>query len=173
MKTIKTLPPQLHLTNNPDFKLHNIRFGGGSLGNWIKPERTFWTSTYTPNKKYKSAWEVFLADYDDLSSVAKTISEWKKEYSYAYLIEVIRKSRILEIETTNDLLDFERKYVIHKNIESSWHELRSGVVKWNIVANDYDAVHYSGYTKRIGTFAGWDVESTVWFRNRFASLIKL
>ena len=178
MKTIKTLPPQVHMTNNPDFKLHSIRFGGGPLGSWIKPEQTFWTSTYTPNKKYKSSWEVFLAEEDDnLTPRAKSISSWKKEYYYAYLIDVAPKSRILDIETTDDLLDFEEKYVVYKDIKNpkteKWSKLYNGRVRWHQVAENYDAVHYSGRTAKIGTFNGWDVESTVWFRNRFLSMRRL
>ena len=165
---IRTLPTQLHISDNDKLDLHNLRFIEKGHGFFTKPKYTFWTSTYRrgKNSKYISDWHRFLSSEAPELMTGKT--------PYYYLIDVKEKIRILTVDGYYDTVEFTEKYTNLKPEELFSKEVyrRSISMKtnWDLVAESYDAVHYSGRggQRQIGgVFHRWDVESTVWFRNKF------
>ena len=96
---------------------------------------------------------------------------------YFYLLEVSQKARILNVDGYDDTVEFMEKYTDKKRWNS---DLEIGEYKqkvmWSLVSESYDAVHYSGIGGSYdidSVFRRWDVESTVWFRNKFVSIRRI
>ena len=171
MKMIRTLPIQLHISDEDDLNLHNIKFITREYGFFTKPKYTFWTSTNKrkKNSRYMSDWHRFLSQDAPQLMSGKT--------PYFYLLEVSQRARILDIDGYDDTVEFTEKYTDLKTKDLYNLYIRIDVkTNWNLVAESYDAVHYSGRGGRRqigGVFFKWDVESTVWFRNKFVSIRRM
>ena len=122
----------------------------------VKPRGGLWTSTFTPNKEFCSAWVKWCAYEmpDWLSDNCYVL--WPRKTAKIYIID-----RYKHLEALAELYGVIReKDIIFLN--------------WENIAKFWDAVHVTengvwSTNKLIGlSLYGWDCESTIWFRNVFA-----
>lgn len=145
----------------------------------IKPIGGMWTSTYTPDQEYDSAWIEFLFNSARLSSsMDESDSYWvtKEEGIYAdqhkWLMKPKTDLNILIVDSHSDLRQIVKKYEkpTYKGIESS--EIEDTIIDFCKIAEDFDAMRLTEKgqkeTRRPGknepNLYGWDTESTLHFR---------
>ena len=128
---------------------------------WVKPTGGLWTSTFTPNAKWCSAWVAWCAT---------EMPDWLTDN--CCVLYPRKEARVYTINSYEDLLNLVKKfgYVVEKPFVFP---------NWENVAKRYDAVHLTAkgqwetrYTRPLNLY-GWDVESTLWFRNVFTKAIPL
>lgn len=160
----ETTKPQLFC---PRKGIYNIRaINPVSSDTWIKPKGGLWTSTFTPNKKYCSAW---------IEWCATEAPEWI-ECSVCYIIYPSHKATLYIIDSLQDLIDIHDKYGdIHLT-----NKYNIPVLHWEDISDDYDGLNLTEkgetetrWSERPYMLNGWDSESTVWFRNVFSKVLLL
>jgi hypothetical protein len=174
----KRIPAQLHTGANKLKTIINIK---GSNYSPEKPKGGFWTSTYTPNKKYDSDWEEFLNT---------SFLDVKDNLKKRILVRPLNSSKVLQIESSEDMKNLFKKYgydwqLLNKmglsiddvkpdtkkpNKRNKFikklkeiNSIKKGKINWEDVKKDYDGVRLINPD----LLKDWGVESTVWFRNVF------
>lgn len=153
-------------------QLHTLRAGGSlpetfdafDLSPQIainKPKRGFWTSTYTPDSDYPSAWLEWCA--------SESFGDWGANY----LVQPNPDARILTIDSYNTLKRLPR-------LEGGLFD-QLPHLDFAAIAQLYDAVHLIDEALEQTRFPSihglaeyndislyaWDCESTVWLRHAF------
>ena len=134
---------------------------------FIKPFGGFWTSTYTPEEEHPSAW----ADWCS----SEMPDKFKKE---SMILTVKKDARIFVIDSLDDVRVLWKKYPLKDAIINSLC-----LLDWEKISQDYDGVQMTSkgqWDTRMPrdmkdmhlSLYGWDVESTLWFRNVFEKIEK-
>lgn len=141
IKTITKLGPQLFVPKR-------------DLAESIKPNAELWTSSSkkTPNG-YTSAWVEWCKDNEP---------SWIRPEGI--LFDVAPGARILVVNTDKDVIEVAKKYGIEaKDSIELFRKMR-----WDVLANDYDAIHHKPVNRYDNMFMStWDVESTAWLNKKF------
>ena len=130
----------------------------------------FWTSTaYKVGNKWSSDWNRW---------VLSNQSDWSSDVGYLYKVKP--NALILGLDGDYDAEDIYRAFTDLGRVDTKArdHEEAYGYrtsmrlsFPWDEVTKHFDAVHHR-YAGRDSEFMyGWDVESTVWFDNRFLQLV--
>lgn len=132
-----------------------------------KPKRAFWTSTYTPDEDYASAWLEWCA--------IESFGEWGKNY----LIQPNADARILTIDCYETLARLPRA-------TGGLFDLYE-CLDFATIAESYDAIHLISEALDVTRFPSirlnieydgvdlyaWDCESTCWLRHAFTVIGEL
>lgn len=157
LKRLK-LPPQLYIGKQPKASLVVPVVNGGPRG--IKPDSGgLWTSHYNSGRR-GSKWKDF--------------STWRPS-SGGWVLHP-RKAKIFVINSHDDLLelldDYGRPSSLPPELAQALGETK--LIDFEALSKDFDALHLTdeGQHKTRMTrpnLYGWDVESTLWFRWKFAA----
>ena len=155
---------QLHISKNGlrmiDVQLKNEVF--------YKPRGGFWTSTYTPHRKYVSAWVEWCSSEQP---------DWLK--GKYYILYPKKDIKVFQINNYDDLKFLFEKYPLKEHENLPLMPRFSRFVDWIKVSKDFDAVHMTEKGEIIArgnctyflqegySLYGWDCESTLWFRDVF------
>ena len=156
--TTVMVKPQLFCTEQEEFReiepVRNTKF--------IKPVGGLWTSTYTPEEEYPSAWVEWCVREEP---------EWIKDVNF-FLLVLKDNARVYVIDSFEDLKHLYSRFGISS-------EFRFTVMDWEEIAKHYDAVMlteagqvHTRFSHPLSLY-GWDCESTVWFRDVFESVKKI
>ncbi|OYT30497.1 MAG: hypothetical protein B6U95_00190 [Thermofilum sp. ex4484_82] len=168
----RSVPPQVHIGEiKGKLKIKPVR---NSLLFSHKPDGGFWTSTFTPDGEYCSDWaEWLVVEYGESTDKSKI---------KAYVLIPRKDAKVYVIDSAEDYLKLVQKYP---------RIIRCGTtaVDWEKVAKDYDGVRLTrrGLEEvaspaslvhrltqmKVEDLYGWDVESTVWFRDVFEKIIPI
>ena len=168
MPIIKHIGTQIHITRFGKGKPNIITPFGNSLH---KPHGGMWTSTFNKKGMYKSEWHEFIMH---------NVPEW---FGSAWLVYPKNTLKIFDLASTNDiqwLIDdgyavydpqaYENQFE-HREYYSDPYTLfnRRYIINWDELGKKFDALHIPRYmTPRY--MDGWDVESTVWFKDKFEKI---
>ena len=143
----------------------------GNDGGSEKPNGGLWTSTYNPKNPHTPSDWVRWCVSQDFGITA-----------YCNIIEIKPSARIYTIDKYDDLKKLGERFphpVTRRRVGGGVRRF----VNWVKISKVYDAVHLthrgvgatlSGWgDERELSFGGWDVESTVWFRDVFESVVPL
>jgi len=155
---MKTVKPQLFCTEKEEFgeiePVKNTKF--------VKPLGGLWTSTYTPEKRYPSAW---------IEWCVHEMPQWLEDIN-CFLLVPREDARVYVIDSYADLARLYERFGISK-------ELGFTVMDWEEIAKHYDGVMLTEkgevdtrFSRPLSLY-GWDCESTIWFRNVFKSIKKI
>jgi hypothetical protein len=128
-----------------------------------KPEKAFWTSTYTPDSEHLSAWLEWCA--------SEGFGEWETHY----LIQPNADVRVLTIDSHKALAQLPRSK------EGLLSRLNIPHIDFKLLSQDYDAIHlpleavnavhlpmmHERWNGDMISLYGWDCESTCWLRHAF------
>ena len=153
-----TIGPQLFCTRNKEFgkiePVKNTKF--------IKPVGGLWTSTYTPEEEYQSAW---------IEWCIREEPEWIKDVNF-FLLVPKEDAQIYVIDCYEDLEQLYSKFGISSEVGLT-------VMDWEEIAKHYDGVMlteagqvHTRFSHPLSLY-GWDCESTVWFRDVFEGVKKI
>ena len=161
----KIIKPQLFCTRKKEFgKILPVK---NIICYPVKPTGGLWTSTYTPNDEYPSAWVKWCI---------KEQPEWIKDINFFLLIPK-ENVNVFIINSFDDL-----KYLCERFI---WPKADSisdvkifAPLDWEEIAEYYDGVMLTEKGERetrhsYPSLYGWDCESTLWFRNVFKEIKKI
>ena len=154
----KMIKPQLFCTEKEEFgeiePVKNTKF--------VKPLGGLWTSTFTPEKRYPSAW---------IEWCVHEMPQWLEGIN-CFLLTPRADARVYIIDSYADLVRLYERFGISK-------ELVFTVMDWEEIAKHYDAVMLTEkgevdtrFSRPLSLY-GWDCESTIWFRNVFESVKKI
>jgi len=138
------------------------------LNGTTKPGGGFWTSTFHPQAKYASDWVKFWTSLKFKFGI--------KDFEKAVLLEVSPEAKVCHIDGVADLEKLIFKYP-RVSIDSLKRipidRMSSGTIDWEALARDYDGVHLTrnaaAEIHEMDRFAGWDCESTCWFKRVFVA----
>ena len=159
-----SLPPQLFVYESelgvpaPIIKpVTNDSFGG------VKPKNGLWTSTYDP--ECGSAWVQW-----NFSERFAGIRKNDLLYFHAYVLYP-QEAKVAVIDTLEDLENLIEKYRFKTEVPFRFFGTES--LDFEALSQDYDALHLTEkgqWATRHGSpnLYGWDVESTLWFRDCFS-----
>ena len=121
----------------------------GNVAYLNKPKGGLWTSTFI-NETCGSEWVQWAIDNDFLEMPL-----------YSWLIKP-RTKNIYTIDSLQDLIDLQETYPNNDQVD------------WVAVSKNYDAVHLTKRGQKRTALStpdlyGWDVESTVWFKQKFSA----
>ena len=152
------LMPQLFCTEEEKFReiepVRNTKF--------VKPEGGLWTSTYTPDKKFPSAWVEWCVH---------EMQEWLEDVNFFLLIPR-DDANVYVIDSYKDLKHLYKRFGISS-------EFGFTIMDWEEIAKEYDAVMLTEEGEISTRFStplslhGWDCESTLWFRDVFESVKRI
>lgn len=131
--------------------------------NFIKPKGGIWTSTYTPKKKYLSAWYEWCAI---------EIPGWIEPPCYFYILYPKDTAKIYTINSYEDLEKLHQNGFGHTLVFLKYLDFEK-------IAKVYDAIHLTAkgqWRTRLSipySLYGWDCESTLWFRDVFEKITPL
>ncbi len=153
------LKPQLYCTKKTEGPI----FRPIENDNFIKPNGGIWTSTYTPNEKYPSAWYEWCA----------IVSPGKVEPPcYFYILYPKDTAKVYTINSREDL---------KKLYQNGFACTDTGIpfikfLDFVKVAKVYDAIHLTEKGQVSTPFSSgsysldWDCECTLWFRDVFEEI---
>jgi len=164
------MKPQLHISKNG---LRMIQLTSIDLKNDIlyKPKGGFWTSTYTPNEKYISAWVEWCSSEEPGWLVGKY-----------YIVYPKKEAKIFRINSYKDLSYLFENYPLTEHEFLDLMPKYTKFIDWVKVSKDFDAVHMTEKGELIArgnctfflqdgySLYGWDCESTLWFRDVFEKI---
>jgi hypothetical protein len=161
--------PRIISGRRPQLKLGEIYFTPVKNDEYhnVKPNGGFWTSTFKWGGPYASEWIDFVTTEMTSEDVSK---------KPIYLLTVKPTARLYTIDSYKDLKRLIEKYpfVVQARRFDSFTQT---FPDWEAISKDYDGVHMTskgqGETRlsRPYSLYGWDVESTLWFRNVFDKVI--
>jgi hypothetical protein len=131
-----------------------------------KPYNGLWTSTY--RQDIKSEWVQFCLD-EFTSAIPH--GGWRGSILIPY-----RDAKIYTIDSYDDLVKLFNKYQYIPN--SNTYFIKPIFLDFEAISKDYDAIHLTKkgeWETRYTTpnLYGWDVESTLWFRDCFEKVINI
>lgn len=137
---------------------------------FVKPYGGLWTSTY--DMEFKSRWVQFCET--DATILAPESGEWA-----GYLITPRRDARIITIDTYEDLERLTAKYPFDPYHGALPGFMNNQYLDFESIAKEYDGIHltHAGqWRTRLSNplnLYGWDVESTLWFRDCFHKMMPI
>lgn len=168
IRIIETLPLQVRHNRVRLSKFQAIQNSAAGWGRIsVKPGRTgMWTSSYTPDNSEGIC---------DWLRWCKGESFHVEAWRSAYVYEITRPLRIIEIDSLADLLALNDAFGLPSevsvtlNARDSSHPI-SRYPNWQLLAKHFDAVHLTEegqWATRLShpdELYGWDCESTLWLR---------
>jgi len=154
------IKPQLFCTRKKEFgKILSVK---NVDWNPAKPIGGLWTSTYTPNSEYPSAW-VRWCSYEQ--------PEWIKDVNFFLLIPK-ENINVFIINSLDDLKYLCEKFPYNRTL------IPYASLDWEEIAKHYDGVMLTEKGEKETRYTnpslyGWDCESTLWFRNIFKEIKKI
>ena len=158
----KIIKPQLFCTKKEKFgKILPVK---NMICYPVKPSGGLWTSTYTPDDEYPSAW------------VKWCVREQPKWIEGVNLFLLIPKDNVnvFIIDSFNDLKYLCERFMWPKADSISDVKIFAPL-DWEEIAKHYDGVMLTEKGEKETRYSnpslnGWDCESTLWFRNVFKSI---
>ncbi len=127
-----------------------------------KPKGGVWTSTYTPDSEYCSAWIQWC--------VWEEMCKWVGGEEDCTVLTVERDARVYEIDSQGDLLKLYGRERWRRKLSSYLEEY---IPDFEALAKAIDGIHLTEKGQREtrlipgSNLYGWDTESTIWFRDAF------